>query len=171
MELREGRGARVLPARDGAQNGLHGLESRRATVSISTPQTPFLPPSKTTVGSQLVPEEACPGVLNPGGCLRYSNYRATFTSTWGPRPPLCQQGDSICPVPSIEKVHWPFKVSWVGLLFPDAPSTSQTSPPLPRGLCPGLLFPCPPVPSRQRRPAGTAEKPRRVGFPANREGV
>ena len=152
MELREGRGARVLPARDGAQNGLHGLESRRATVSISTPQTPFLPPSKTT-------------------CLRYSNYRATFTSTWGPRPPLCQQGDSICPVPSIEQVHWPFKVSWVGLLFPDAPSTSQTSPPLPRGLCPGLLFPCPPVPSRQRRPAGTAEKPRRVGFPANREGV
>lgn len=61
LELREGRGARVLPARDGGQNGLPALESCRATVSINTPQTPFLPPPKTTVGSQLVPEEACLG--------------------------------------------------------------------------------------------------------------
>lgn len=30
-------------------------------VSINAPQTPFLPAPKTTVGSQLVPEEACLG--------------------------------------------------------------------------------------------------------------
>lgn len=43
LELREGRGARVLPARDGGQNGLPALESCRATVSINTHKLPSSP--------------------------------------------------------------------------------------------------------------------------------
>lgn len=49
------------------------------------------------LSSQPVPEEACPGVLHPEGCLQYSNHAATFTSAWGARPFLPPAGKSRLP--------------------------------------------------------------------------
>lgn len=89
-------------------------------VSINTPQTPFLPSENNCGVPSLFLRKPAWGTES-WSCLRYSNYGATFTSTWGPRLPLCQQGDSICSgghVPSIGRFTGPSRCLLGGTALP-----------------------------------------------------
>ena len=102
----------------------HGLEPTRlhcpwtfpgksTGVSINTPQTPFLPPPKTTVGSQLVPEEACLGywILEAAFDIQITEQLSLPLGDRGFHSASREIAFARGHVPSIRQVHWPFKVS------------------------------------------------------------